>query len=70
MPLRDVALAQAGHRRVDGDDQRGVAACCARSIAAGRDVAAADEVELIPRRPLGAALRRLPACSPESVDRV
>ena len=43
-----VALAQAGDGRVDGDDQRGTSGGVRAFDRAQRDVAAADEVELIP----------------------
>ncbi len=44
-----VALAHAGDRRVDRDDQRLVAARLGATDRLQRDIAAADEIQLIPR---------------------
>ncbi len=46
--VAEIALAQACHRRVDRHDERG-AACRPRALEGGqRDIAAADEIDLVP----------------------
>ena len=52
--VAEIALAQARHRRVDRHDERG-APCRARALEGGqRDIAPADEIDLVPHRTGGA----------------
>ena len=47
----EIALAQARHGRVDGDEERGGARLHRAFEAGGGHVAAANEIELVPERP-------------------
>ena len=51
-----IALTHAGDRRIDGDDNRGVAGLARASDCRAGDVVAADEIQLIPGRPGGRVL--------------
>ena len=49
--ISHIALAQTGHGRVDGDDERTTPTGCCTLDRIERDITAANEVELVPHRP-------------------
>ena len=69
-PVAEVALAEAGHSRVDGDEKRGGAGFHRALETRSGDLAPANEVELIPERPLGAGTDLVDSAAGQRRERI